>query len=125
MNNKKINKNQGEKQESQAFTMSIFSRRWGHEDNYIVFMWEEGWKISSHSGIVECNKRFEPGLYDILKHDSINYPKNLPLYFEWFWEEAQEQGLNHEEIQEGLTELTNWINRCEISTPSKGIFERF
>ncbi len=106
------------------FSIKIFSRRWNHEDVYKFLRTFNGWSISNLSGKVQCDKKGYPALYIMLNHDSINYPESLPNYLEWLWDQAQEIGLDYNQVQEELSRLADWINICEKNSP-KGIFEDY
>jgi hypothetical protein len=102
------------------FTFTVFSRRWGHTDTYSINRISTGWVIES----TPCNQSFEPGLFDILNHDSINFPEELPRYYNYLWERASEDGLSHAEVQEAVTQLANWVTLCEQNSPV-GIFKGY
>lgn len=101
------------------FKMDIYSCRWGHTDLYHLERTKQGWKVFSNSSGGECDKSGKPFLFDILKNDLINYPKDLVGYLEWLWDQAQQQGLTHNEVQDALTELAEWINMCEKGSPGE------
>lgn len=106
------------------FKIKIFSRRWGHKDSYTLTRTATGWDVSHLTYVGECNKSGQPTLLDSLKHDSINFPEDLGGYLEWVWERASEDGLTHDEVQEALDQLGEWISLCESSSP-KGIFQGY
>jgi hypothetical protein len=106
------------------FEMKIYTRRWGHYDTYKVKRTINGWIIGNLAISGSCDKTGKPYLYANLDHDSINYPEELPGYIEWLWEQASEEGLSHEKVQESLNVLGEWISDCEKKSP-KGIWEAF
>jgi len=106
---------------NQEFSMKIYSRRWGHDDIYKIKKTSTGWNISHPPMDGDCDKLAQPKLYEILDHDSINYPEELPGYMEWLWNVAAEDGLSIDEVQSALNELSDWINICEKNSP-RGIF---
>lgn len=107
------------------FTLTVYSRRWGHDDSYKLKRTKTGWELSHISiSAGKCDKSGIPYLFENLNHDSINYPEGLPGYMAWLWEQAAEQGLTHEKVQESLNELGDWISSCEKSSP-KGIWEAY
>jgi hypothetical protein len=111
------------------FTIDVHSRRWGHKDRYDVTRTESGWIFSHFNEIpTDTDGRVEgregSGFFDILDHDSINYPEELPGYLDWLWRQAEEQGLTHEQVQEALTQLADWINVVEIESPG-GVFSGY
>ena len=107
------------------FSINVFNRRWGHDDTINIKRTEIGWYISAMALTPgDSNKRGEPRLYEILDHDSINYPEELPGYMEWLWERAKEDGLSHEQVQESLNQLASWISICEKNSPD-GIWGHF
>lgn len=103
------------------FKFEVFTRRWGNSDLYTIKRTETGWYVKFLSYTGECNKAAQPFLFGALTHDSINYPEALPGYFEWLWEQAKEDGLSHEEVQQALDQLAKWVSVCEKNSPS-GIF---
>jgi len=105
------------------FSFRVYSRRWGHDDTYEVKRTSKGWEIR-YDVVGLCNKKGQPFLFENLDHDGINYPEELPGYMEWLWDQAKEQGLSHEQVQEALEQLFNWVSLCEKNTP-KGVWEGF
>ncbi|SDP78202.1 hypothetical protein [Desulforhopalus singaporensis] len=110
----------------QEFTFTVFSRRWGHTDTYKMKRIATGWHFSHASVHMSgnCDKDGTPFLYENLNHDSINYPEELPGYFEWLWDQAAERGLTNKEVQDNLDALGEWVSLCEKNSP-KGIWESF
>jgi hypothetical protein len=112
------------------FEFSVFSRRWNHDDSYQVKRTKSGWAFTHMMGPITTAKdgrvagKAESGLFGMLDHDSINYPEELPGYLDWLWERAAEDGLTHEEVQDGLTTLANWVSLVEKNSPA-GIFKSF
>ena len=106
------------------FYFDVYTRRWGHDDRYEITRNEEGWFIGNISINGNCNKTGSPYLYENLRHDSVNYPESLPGYLEFLWDQAADEGLSHEEVQEALNQLSSWIKICEIESP-KGIWESY
>lgn len=105
------------------FQFRVFSRRWGHEDTYEFIRNDKGWIISLSSG-GQADKLGKPWLFDLLDHDSINYPEELAGYLEWLWIRAEEDGLSHEQVQKALQELADWVSTCERNSP-KGIWQGY
>ena len=110
------------------FTFDVYCRRWEGPDSYRIKRTASGW-IFSHlhlpagrDGRVAGKKG--TGLFHLLDHDSINYPEELPGYFEWLWEQAAERGLTHEQVQEAVGQLAQWVSTCERGSPT-GVFEGY
>ncbi|EJR35136.1 MULTISPECIES: hypothetical protein [Bacillus cereus group] len=103
------------------FEFNVYTRRWGNYDHYKITRIESGWHLSHLSYTGDCKKDVSPILYESFRHDSINYPESLPGYFEWLWDQAQEEGLSHDAVQQSLNELAEWVSLCEKGSPS-GIF---
>jgi len=102
----------------------VFSRRWDHDDTYTVEKTIKGWNISAMTIGGECDKKGAPFLYKNLDQDSINYPEELPGYMEWLWQQAYDQSLSDDQIQEELDRLGEWIKTTEKASP-KGIFQGY
>lgn len=98
------------------FQFKVYSRRWGHEDIYEFIRNEKGWIISFKSS-GQADKSGKPWLFEFLDHDSINYPEELPGYLEWLWTQAEEEGLSHEQVQEAVQRLADWVSLCERQSP--------
>lgn len=91
----------------------IFTKRWGHVDNYTFKKTKAGWHI--HAGSMFdglCDPSGHPVLFNALKNDLVSYPRNLALYIEDAWECDE---LN--ESRSRLTRIGLWVNACEISSP--------
>lgn len=107
-----------------TFIMKVFTKRWGHYDQYEITRTDKGWDIK---GLVasrySCNKMMKPGLNELLKHDSVCYPKQINIFFEWLWDKAAEEGLSEVDVQKEISQLGDWISKCEINAPRTGVFE--
>lgn len=108
----------------QEFKLEVYSRRWGHKDRYHIIRNKEGWYISFNCHRGNCDKAGNPTLYKILEHDFINYPHDLGGYIEFLWNQANENGLSYDEVQQALDIIGEWISNCEISTPD-GMFREY
>ncbi len=109
---------------SHEFNFSVYSRRWGHDDIYHVKRTSKGWEIGHIGWGGPCNKKGQPFLFENLDHDGINYPEELPGYMQWLWDQAKEEGLTHEQVQDALDQLARWVSLCEKNSPG-GIFGGF
>ena len=83
----------------------VYSRRWGHEDVYLIERTSGGWKVEFASMRGECAKDGSPHLFEILDHDFISYPSDLGSYLERLWTKAKEDYLSDAEIQ-------SYLERC-------------
>ncbi|MBN3346146.1 hypothetical protein CF050_04455 [Clostridium botulinum] len=109
---------------NEEFDLPVYSRRWGHKDIYTIVRCENGWEVTFNAINGLCDKSGNPVLLKILDHDFINYPHDLGGYLEFLWNQANENGLSHEEVQTALYDLGRWISTCESNTPS-GIFKEY
>lgn len=107
------------------FTLSVYSRRWGHNDTYGLTRIETGWDVNlTHSG--PCDKAGRPFLYSNFDNDLVHYPAGIGGYLEWLWVRASEQGLSHEAVQEALDQLAEWINVTSHNAPPRdGVWESY
>jgi len=103
------------------FKFKVYSRRWGHADTYYITRNEDGWFCEFNAYSAQGDKSADPILYTILIHDSISYPRDLPDFMDWLWNQAHQEGLKHEEVQKALDELAEWVSLCERNVP-RGIF---
>lgn len=107
------------------FKLPIFSGRWGREDIYSIKRTEDGWIIKNVSIGGPCDKGGRPFLFENFRHDSIQYPARLDGWMEWLWEKASTEGLTHNQVQESLQQLGEWVSNTEKSAPKDGIWEGF
>jgi len=106
------------------FSLTVYSRRWGHDDTYALTRTETGWEVEfTHSG--PCDKAGRPYLYSNFANDMVHYPADLEGYLEWLWMRASEQGLSHETVQKCLDELAEWVKATSRAAPSGGQWEGF
>lgn len=105
------------------FNFRIYSRRWGHYDNYKLTRTENGWNIKGASAFNNniADKTGQPAVFKALQHDIISYPYNVDELLEWVWIKASE-GENKESIQKAISDLAEWISICEKATP-RGLYE--
>lgn len=111
------------------FDFVVYSRRWKHTDTYHVKRTAGGWQFRHNESVstgrdARVSGKDGTGLFKHLVHDSINYPADLPSYFEWLWERARDRGLDHDEVQEAISMLADWVSVCEKNSPA-GMFEAF
>lgn len=106
------------------FRFTVYSRRWGHTDEYRFVRTSDGWDVDCNMYSGACDKTGAPSLYKSLAHDSINYPEALGGYIEYLWDQAAEEGLSEEEVQAGFDMLGSWVQLCEQKSPG-GLFNAF
>jgi hypothetical protein len=104
--------------------LTVFSRRWGHNDSYNVEITNTGWEISHVAIGGACDSFGKPYLFGNLNHDSINYPEDLGGYMDWLWRQAKSQNMDETQIQRHLDELGAWIQSTEQNTP-RGLWQQF
>lgn len=101
------------------FTFDIVCRRWPGVSRFTFVRIENGWHIAYGAREGPC----DPTLYECLKHDAVNFPNDLPGYLQHLWHLASVHGsgLSHEEVQEGLQQLADWVSSTDQASPS-GVF---
>lgn len=109
----------------ETFELKVFSTRWGHHDTYRLTRTDEGWEVRFHSIGGRCNKRGEPYLFENLEHDLIEYPHDLGGWLEWLWMQAHDRGLGTAQVQQALTELTDWVEAVEKAAPREGTWKGY
>ena len=107
------------------FTFRVFSRRWGHDDNYKFKRTEDGWDISHIAIGGPCDKGGRPFLFENLRQDSINHPEALDGWMEWLWTQAETKGLSAEQVQAALQQLADWVSQTEKNAPNGGVWEGY
>jgi len=107
------------------FTFRVFSRRWGHDDTYTIKRTATGWDVSHIMINGPCDKGGRPFLFRNFDQDSIRYPSSLADNLEWLWERAATAGLSHDQVQEALQQLADWVSETENGGPSGGVWEGF
>jgi len=104
------------------FYMSIHSNRWGHRDRYTLIRTPSGWDASFMSYSGSGNQEAEPIITGIMTQDSISYPRNIGSYMYSIWNRAKNEGLSHQEVQQLLDQLADWISLCEESAPRQILY---
>ena len=105
------------------FDFRVYSRRWGHDDTYRLTRTASGWDIAHMAIGGPCDKGGRPFLFQNLDQDFIRYPVGLADSLEWLWEKAASEGLSHEQVQEALQQLADWVSETEKSGPNGGVWE--
>lgn len=101
------------------FEIEVHSNRWNHKDIYSLKRTQTGWDVSGLRGTVASDRGGNPGVFELLEHDFIDYPHRLEERLESLWLNARDKGLSHEQVQEGLVALAEWINLVERNKPAK------
>lgn len=101
--------------------LTVYSRRWGHTDDYTVEITVNGWHISNMAIGGHCTPNGEPALFANFSQDQINYPADVGCYLEYLWNQAKENAFSEEEIQKHLDALGEWIQTVEKASP-KGLW---
>ena len=101
-----------------TFDFRLYTNRWGHYDLYELKRTENGWYVNhlSYKGEDNLDEEMKV-LYDAMKHDSISFPRNVDSYLTSIWMRAQDEGLTHEQVQEMLNQVAEWISQTEKSAP--------
>lgn len=101
----------------EKFDFRLYSHRWGHKDNYRLTRTRDGWLVN-HLTYNGEDKRHEDMkvLYGAMEHESISFPRDVDSYLDSIWERAKE-GLTHEEVQEMLNKVADWISETEMKAP--------
>ncbi|AJD91992.1 hypothetical protein JMA_26750 [Jeotgalibacillus malaysiensis] len=114
---------QGDINLNKKMKMKIYTNRWGRHDYYTVQRTIEGWIISFLTfQNVKCKVNGESldtdtGFYEILRHDSVQYPKDGVRYaLETLWEEADSTEMSKEVLEKKLNEIAVWISEVEKAT---------
>ncbi|MED3088222.1 hypothetical protein [Bacillus toyonensis] len=53
-----------------------------------------------------------------MRHDSVSYPRDLSSFMEDIWVRAEEEGLPHDEVQDMLNKVADWISLTERNRPN-------
>jgi hypothetical protein len=101
------------------FIISVFSKRWGHEDIYELVRTSTGWDVQFLGVGGPCNPRGEPYLFKGFLQNDIDYPAALPSHLEALWEAASADGvgLTAEQVQQRLDELAQWVSTTAKAAP--------
>lgn len=119
-----INDNSKDKTIGKTFTMKVFTKRWGHYDQYEITRTDKGWDIRVLSDSYSSNKSMSPELNHLLDNDGVCYPKDINLFFEWLWDKAAEECLTKAKVQSAINKIGKWISECEKNAPRDGVIEQ-
>ncbi|MBS5787182.1 MAG: hypothetical protein KIC98_04685 [Clostridioides difficile] len=111
---------EGDKNLDKEMILPIYSRRWGHVDNYRIKRTIDGWEVSFFTSDKKSDKDGEGALFKALEHDSIFFPRDGVRYaLKKLWYEAEESGLTIDELQSKLIEIADWISTVEKTVGEK------
>ena len=95
----------------------VYTRRYSHEDIYVIKRTIDGWLINSN-GI--CKKDGTGALFDSLKNDGVFFPEEGVKYaLIKLWEDADEGVIDSETLSIRLQEVANWISSVEKSVETQ------
>ena len=108
------------------FSVSLYSPRWGHEDEYSIEFSQEAMQIEASNGkrtkCVYVEKQ-DPNwagyetIFSVLSNDSIAAPANLDKLLIYIWMEWRDGGINDEQAREEFQALVDWINIITENKP--------
>ena len=101
------------------FFFKVYSKRWKREDTYQITRTDSGWVVDHISISGPCDKGGRPFLFKNFQQDSIQYPNGLSLWFELLWDQAADNGLDHNRVQSGLNLLADWVSATEEKKPDE------
>lgn len=111
-----------------TFALRFYCRRWSHDETITMVRTADGWSVSYVSGPIETGRDGlvegdeASGLYHLLDHESVSYPRDLSSWIDRVWQEADDGGLNADTLQEALDRVGGWISTCERAAPNDGVF---
>lgn len=89
----------------------IYSRRWGHVDNYRIKRTIDGWEVGFFTIDKNSDKDGEGALFRTLYQEGVFFPEEgVSHALEVLWHEAEEAGLTIDELQSKLIEIAEWIS---------------
>lgn len=111
---------EGDKNLDKEMIFPVYSRRWGHVDNYRIKRTIDGWEIGFFSDDKKSGKDGEGALFKTLENDSIFFPRDGVSYaLKKLWDEAEESGLTIDELQSKLIEVADWVSSVEKTVEEK------
>lgn len=106
--------NQGDKNLNKQMTFRVYTRRWGHDDTYMIERTVDGWDCAHIAINGSCDMEGSPYLYENLDHDSVFYPADGVKYaMQRLWESADEGDIDFEEMSVRLQQIGDWISNVE------------
>ncbi len=119
--------------EHHSITVPIFSRRWGHDDNWTFTMTDEGWviQLGAHTAhvIIEPKDEVRPSetLSKWARNDMVTLPAGTTGFLEHVWSRAQEETLSREQVKAAIEDIAEWINATSKSRPKReeGLFHEY
>lgn len=99
------------------FEFNVYSSRWGHHDKYSLTRTAKGWLIDHMSYKGEDSLYDNKILYGSMMQDSISFPRNVDSYMASIWTIAKDEGLSHDQVQDMLNRVADWISQTEMNAP--------
>lgn len=104
----------GDKTLNRELSFSVYTRRWGHTDNYIIYRTIDGWEVKHIAINGLCEKDGTGALIMNLQHDAVFYPEDGVKYaLSQLWEQSDEGKLDIDELQTKLQQIADWISTVE------------
>lgn len=92
----------------------VYTRRWGHNDRYIVTRTVDGWYCKHLAINGRCEKDGNGGLFANLRHDSVFFPQEgVEHALCELWEAADDGEIDFAELSKRLQEVADWISVVE------------
>lgn len=105
------------------FDFSVFTRRWGHFEKYVLTLTEKGWHVAYSGMEGDSDAAAYPTLYANFRQDFVAYPEAIKGAIAWIHREHP--GFTDDEVQDGLARLAGWVSELERTTPQGGIFHGY
>ncbi len=99
---------------NKEMTFSVYTRRWGHPDDYEIERTIDGWEVHHIAINGKCAKDGEGALMNNLHHDGVFFPEDGVKYaLSNLWDDAEDGKVTPEELQEKLQQIADWISSVE------------
>ena len=101
----------------------VYTRRYAHEEIYIIKRTFDGWLINSN-GI--CEKNGTGALFDSFEHDGVFFPEEgVKSALNKLWDDADEGVIDYEVLSIRLQEVADWISSVEKAVGTQPLWVNY
>lgn len=100
-----------------GYSFKYWTNRWKSVTTVHLTHTPEGWHLGAMAHTGNCDKSGAPNVFSNFDQDYVKYPHGIGMFLEWLWGRIDNGECSHEEAQERIQQLADWVSTTEKAEP--------